>query len=303
MFFEKLMDHQLIGILAALGSAASWAIGAILFKQLVNSLHPVAMTLAKGLVSSVLLGCALISIGYEAIDIFTLGLLIASGVLGIALGDTFFFAALQNLSAYVVVVFFMLGQVLTAVLAVLILGETIKETETIGILLTIVGITIVLWAQSMNEGCQSSSWIGIVYGIISMLCMSGSTLIAKQALYSTPTIQATFIRMLAGMLGVMLFNAMSRQKIEVIQPFKSFKFSMRFLIAVVVVTFGGFWLSMVGVKYLDVAIANTFNSTEPLFALPLAVIFLKERVTVLMVIGSLITICGIILLTGGWWSV
>jgi drug/metabolite transporter (DMT)-like permease len=60
---------------------------------------------------------------------------------------------------------------------------------------------------------------------------------------------------------------------------------------------------MVGVKYLDVAIANTFNSTEPLFALPLAVIFLKERVTVLMVIGSLITICGIILLTGGWWPV
>lgn len=303
MFFEKLMDHQVIGILAALGSAASWAIGAILFKQLGNTLHPVAMTIAKALVSSLLLGCALISIGYETIDIFTLGLLFASGLLGIALGDTFFFAALQNLSAYVVVVFFMLGQVLTAVLAVLLLGETVKEIEAIGILITIGGITLVLWGQSMNEGNQSSSWIGIVYGIFSMLCMSGSMLIAKQALYNTPTIQATFIRMLAGLLGVLLFNAMIRKKIEVIQPFKSFKFSMRFLIAVVVVTFGGFWLSMVGVKYLDVAIANTFNSTEPLFALPLAVIFLKERVTVLMVIGSLITICGIILLTGGWWPV
>lgn len=301
MFFETLMDHQVIGILAALGSAASWAIGAILFKPLSHSLHPVAMTIAKGLISSALLGLALVSIGYDAIDLTTLSLLIASGVLGIALGDTFFFAALQNLSAYVVVIFFMLGQVLTAVLAVLILGEHINEMEAIGILITIAGITLVLWGQSSNEEYHASRLIGMVYGMLSMLCMAGSTLIAKQALYTTPTIQATFIRMLAGLLGVLLFRAMSQQKIDVIEQFKNVKFSTQFLCAVLVVTFGGFWLSMVGIKYLDVAIANTINSTEPLFALPLAVIFLKERVTVVMVTGSLIAIAGIILLTGGWW--
>ncbi|MEQ1638145.1 MAG: DMT family transporter [Methylococcales bacterium] len=295
------MDQQVIGSLAALGSAASWALGAILFKQLGEHLPPAAMTLAKGVISTLLLGCVLTWIGYEAVDQKTLGLLIGSGLLGIALGDTFFFAALRNLSAYVVVVFFMLGQVLTALFAILWFGEIVAPPAIVGIVLTIFGITLVLWSQCWDEKDPGASNVtGIFYGLLSMLCMSGSVLIAKQALNVTPTIQATFIRMLAGMLGVMIFSLFTRQTLGFIKPFANVKFSLQFLVSVGIVTFGGFWLSMVGIKYLDVAIANTLNSTEPLFALPLAVIFLKERVTPLIILGCLISICGVILLTGGW---
>ena len=53
------MDPKWIGIIAALGSAASWAIGAILFKRLGESLQSSAMTLAKQIVSVMLLAAAL----------------------------------------------------------------------------------------------------------------------------------------------------------------------------------------------------------------------------------------------------
>lgn len=292
------MDPQVIGSLAALGSAASWAVGTILFKQLGAHIEPTAMTLAKGICSSMLLGFALIGVGCKDIDLITWGLLIASGVLGISLGDTFFFAALRNLSAYVVVVFFMLGQVLTALLAVLLLGETVEIYEIIGIVITIGGVSLVLLSQSWNEDLSSSNMVGIFYGILSMLCMSGSVILAKQALAETPSIQATFIRMFTGMLGVFIFSIITGQTSGFLKPFMNLKVSFHFLIAVSVVTFGGFWLSLVGVKYLDVAIANTLNSTEPLFALPLVVIFLKERITFPMIIGSMISIGGVIILTG-----
>lgn len=294
------MNNEIIGVMAALSSAASWALAAILFKMLGSQLPPVAMTLAKSIVGSILLGVVLLEVGFEAVDSDSLNLLIASGVLGIALADTFFFAALRNLSAYVIVVFFMLGHVLTVFLAILILGESVEQFSGIGILLTIGGISIVLLSQSWGEDSGSSNAIGLFYGTLSMLCMSGSTLIAKQALIATPTLQATLIRMLSGLAGIYIYSLFTRQPKGFFKPFFNLKFSALFLLSVSIVTFGGFWLSLVGVKYLDVAIANTLNSTEPLFALPLAVIFLKERVTFPVVLGSLIAICGMIVLTEGW---
>lgn len=258
------------------------------------------MTLAKGLVGSVLLGIALLGIGYEALDAMTWELLVASGLLGIALGDTFFFAALRHLNAYAVVVFFMLGQALTAGLAFLLLGEDISPPEILGIGLTLGGVSLVLVSQCSNEKSGSSSVLGIVFGLLSMLCMSVSVIIAKPALAITPSIQATFIRMLAGMLGILVFSLFTGRISGFLKPFGSLKLSLRFLLSVGVVTFGGFWLSLVGIKYLDVAVANTLGSTEPLFALPLAVVFLKERVTLLVVLGSLLCIGGVVILTGGW---
>jgi len=47
-------------------------------------------------------------------------------------------------------------------------------------------------------------------------------------------------------------------------------------------------------------VANTLNSTEPLFVLPLAVIFLKEKVTLLTIFGTLVATAGIAVLVGGW---
>jgi drug/metabolite transporter (DMT)-like permease len=62
------------------------------------------------------------------------------------------------------------------------------------------------------------------------------------------------------------------------------------------VTFGGFWLSLVSIAYLDVAIANTLNATEPLFVLPLAALVLKEKITLPVVMASLATVIGIALI-------
>jgi drug/metabolite transporter (DMT)-like permease len=69
-----------------------------------------------------------------------------------------------------------------------------------------------------------------------------------------------------------------------------------FLISVAVVTFGGFWLSLLAIDKIDVSIANTLNATEPLFVLPLAAFVLKERITRVVVFGALLTFVGIVLI-------
>ena len=49
-------------------------------------------------------------------------------------------------------------------------------------------------------------------------------------------------------------------------------------------------------KYADAATANTLISTEPVFVLPLAAIFLKEKIALRAVAGTAVTVPGIVLL-------
>ena len=290
-------NYKLIGICAALGSAASWAVGSILFKKIGESVSPFGMTLVKGVVSIVLLGVVLIFVGYDRIATESLLLLILSGILGIAIADTLFFAALQDLGPIVLVVYLMVGQLLTALLGILFLQEIPSFTEWIGIVLTVAGVCSVLWTKlSGDMDVKHSGLRGVILGGLSMMCMSGSTIIAKPALMNVSTLMATFIRMVSGTIGVIIFGTMSCRLVTWVGPVRNMKMISRFFISVCIITFGGFWLSLVAIKHLDVAVATTLSATEPLLIVPLAIIVLKERVSFGQIAGTVLATSGIFLL-------
>ena len=89
--------NAMLGALAALASAASWAVGSILFRKIGDEIEPLAMNLGKGLIGLVLLSGVLLVVGVEPLDSTSLGFLVLSGLIGIALGDTLFFMALVRL--------------------------------------------------------------------------------------------------------------------------------------------------------------------------------------------------------------
>ena len=55
-------------------------------------------------------------------------------------------------------------------------------------------------------------------------------------------------------------------------------------------------LFVTGIKWTEVAVAGVLSSTAPLFALPLGLIFLRERVTGSAVAGTVITLVGLAIL-------
>jgi drug/metabolite transporter (DMT)-like permease len=291
------MDLKLLGMGAALGSAASWAIGSILFKRIGETVTPFGMTLSKGAVSLLLLGAVLFATGCGDLPGGALGLLLLSGILGIAVGDTLFFAALQDLGPIGLIVFFMAGQILTALMAILFLGEMPGPGEWTGIAVVLAGIAMVLITQISRDDSQRPTRLrGIMLGFFSMLAMSLSLIIAKPALASVSTMTATFIRMAAGTLGMLLFGLLTGRVREWLNPFSDTNMIAGFVLSVCVVTFGGFWLSLVAIKHVEIAIANALGAAEPLFVIPLAVVFLKERVTLMEIAGAVITVFGVVLL-------
>lgn len=291
---------QIIGIGAALTSAAAWALGAILFKKIGEKASPFGMTLAKGAAGCVLLGLAYSIRGFERISFNLMGMLFISGIVGIAIGDTLFFASLQDLGPKVQVIFFMTGQIITAVLALVILKEMPSLLQWGGIFVVLLGVITVVWKKCFTDLKNVKTGLrGIMFGLLAMLCFSFSLVIAKQALASISTLGAVFIRMSAGTLGMLVYGLLTRQVNSWLNPFMNMKMFVLFSVSVCVVTFGGFWLSLVAIKYLDVVISTTLSSTEPLFVLPLALIVLKERITLVEVIGAILTVCGVIIIIIG----
>jgi drug/metabolite transporter (DMT)-like permease len=77
------MALELIGLLAALGSAATWAVGALLLKPFAERLPAMALAFAKGIFGLIVLGLLIWLIGPDAMSWTAALVLFLSGVLGI----------------------------------------------------------------------------------------------------------------------------------------------------------------------------------------------------------------------------
>ena len=254
------------------------------------------MTLIKSLLSMVLLAVVLIFVGWTRIPVPSLVCLILSGLIGIAAGDTCFFAALQRLQVHQLIVLMMLAPAMTLIMAILFLGEMPSRIAWLGIALVLTGVSLTLAADLRHGESPKRSFTGIVFGFLAILCMGGSVIIAKAGLGEVPALQATFLRMSAGFAGILAVALAKRQTTASLEPLRQAGLRGRFLVAVTVVTFGGFWLSLLAVKRLDVSVANTLLATEPLFALPLSLFWLRERPVALAWSGAAIALPGALLL-------
>lgn len=290
-----MLDANVIGVAAALVSAASWSVGALLFSRLGESLSSFAMTLVKGGLSVVLLGIlTLVLRGYSDIGTRAYAYLALSGLLGIAVSDTFFFSALKELGPRALVLLATLGQVVTVLLAVVFLGERLPLWGWIGVALIISGIATGIFSGGSQQG--KSSLKGIVLGLVSVLSMSVSVILTKKGLEGVSAVFATLIRMFAGTLGMLLIGVLTLRLRKWVTPFNDPVLAARFFVAVCVITIGGFWMAVVAFKYTSVAVATSLISTEPLFILPLSVFVLKEKLTPHAVAGAVIAVAGVITL-------
>ncbi len=286
----------LIGIAASLGCAASWAVGSILFRKIGDDVSPLGMNLGKGLIGLVLLGLALAVVGVEPVDRRSLVYLGISGLVGIGLGDTFFFMALVRLNPRLTLLLATVGQVFTVLLAVVILGERPSLLGWAGIAIVLAGVTWVM-AERLPEDDQEQRGRriqGIVWGLLASLCMAAGILTAKVGVADVPSLQATWIRLAAGMVGLVAWGLVRRQLGQWLGPFRDLSLLRSILVAVLVIVFGGFWLSLLSLKCIDASVATILTSTEPLFVLPLVAIFLKEKVSLRAVLGAVVAVGGVV---------
>jgi drug/metabolite transporter (DMT)-like permease len=290
------MEDRLFYCGVSLLSACSWALGTILWRKLGERLCTYGMNLAKTAIGALLLGGVLLLVGLEPIPARSIVFLALSGILGIAVGDTFFFLTLMRLGPRRASLMGSLNPVAIAVGAAVFLGERPTPTAWAGIVATTFGAGWVLWERSTADSGPEDRASGVRCGILSVLCTAGAVILAKTGVASVPTVQATWIRLLAGSAGLALWGASRSELGRWVAPFRNRTLLAKVAAVVVVVVFGGFWLSLVALKHIDAAIAGTLNSTAPLFILPMSAVFMKEKLSLRAVLGTGIAVGGVALI-------
>ena len=298
--FGFMISGSGIGILCALGSTATWAVCAVLFKRLGEKLDPVGMTFVKALFSFILmLPIILIFYPLGALTWQQIGIIAASGILGIAIGDSLFFAALSRLSPLVLAIILLAGpDIFTGLLGFICLKEMPVWQVWAGILLIMASTALLLLPEVMAEKDAAKTTLkGVLFGCCSLLATAVAMVIIKPVLVQHSSLPITMLRMFFGALAILIYGACAGKFAEWYSPFGKGEYRWGFLGTVALVTYGGFWLSLAAIKFLDLVVASALMSLEPVFVLAFMLCFARHKTSVLEITGLILAVAGIFLIT------
>ncbi len=298
------MNHALVlefrGELAALAAALIWAIASVIYVSIGRSISPLALNLAKGGVAIAVIALMLAVRGdlVGSVSSISVGLLLVSGVIGIGIGDTAFFTALNQLGARRTLLMEALSPPLSACLALIFLSEQLSLNDYLGIALTVSGVAWVIAERTPDSVITTAQLSrGIGFGLLAALSQSSGAVLSRAALADTAIspLWSTLVRLLGGMGVLLLGVCLRRESLQGLKPLRS----PRFLGLVAATSFFGtvlaIWLQQTSLKYAATGVAQSLSSTSPLFVIPLA-LWMGDRVSPRALIGVLIALAGIWLL-------
>jgi len=290
--------NNYIGEIAALSAAFLWAISSAIYSRLGLKIPPLQLNLYKNLIAIALILITLLiqSVPLINLSIANIALLFLSGIIGIGLGDTAFFKALNSLGARRTLLLETCSPPMGALLALIFIREQLTYSAWSGILLTIMGIA---WVISERNPVNkiSVSRQGIIWGILAAISQATGAVVSRFALIQSDIspLQSSLIRLVGGTVIVigLLFLPVAKQSTV------KWQLSWRSLGIIAIASFGstylGIWLQQTSLKYAPAGIAQTFLATSPLFILPI-VALQGEKISQRAILGVIISLGGIALM-------
>ena len=288
--------NETVGALCALGSALSWSVTSLMVSALAPAIGTFTINAARTTLTALIgIGWMLVAVDLQTILTLSMGgfaLLAVSIVLAIAVGDTIFFESTQRLGLGRAMTISMSYPVVAASLAALLLGERLTAAIIVGGLLTLAGLVLIVVART-DAPDQPRPWRGVVEALLAALAWGVSVVALRVPLDEIDPVSAQAIRLPVGALILWVTPWAMRGVPVLIRG--GWPLFLR-LIALAVVTAVSSVLYGASVKYAGVAVASVLSSTAPLFAVPLGVVFLGERLPRLALVGTAVTMIGIVVL-------
>jgi drug/metabolite transporter (DMT)-like permease len=290
----NLPSDAALGALGALGSACTWAVTSLLVRSLSPLLNSVSVNAIRSTVGgTVLLGWVAASGGIGGLaDVSGAGfaLLVVSIILAIGVGDTIFFESVRSLGLARAMTVSMTYPLLSALLAAAVLGEPLTLPLLAGSALTLGGLVLIVAARDEALRATGQLWPGVRAATVASVAWAISVVALKVPLAEMDAITAQAIRL--PMAGLLLWatpwawNAGSRVR-------SGGRAALGSVVALSLLTAVSSVMFVAGVKYAGVAMTTVLSSTAPMFAIPLGMIFLGERLTPAAVLGTITAVAGI----------
>jgi drug/metabolite transporter (DMT)-like permease len=204
---------NLIGELAALATSFFFALTAFIFTaagRMVGSQVTNRMRLIFVLLYLIILNIILfhepLPFSAEASRWFWLSL---SGVIGLSLGDVFFFQSLISVGSRIGSLLLSLAQIFGSIFAWIFFGEILTGLQITGIVLALAGIAWVVMAHEEPPNTpHGHTRRGVFFGVLAGLCQAVGLVLSKQGLFGDfSPFQANAIRMLAAVIFIWAWTA------------------------------------------------------------------------------------------------
>ncbi len=263
-------------VAAALAAAFCWAVASLLWRRLPTSLSAARLNLLKNLLAAALLLPLVLLLPWQASP-RSLLLLVLSGVLGIALGDTLFFAALRRLGTRRTLTIDAGGPAVTALAGVAVLGEVPRPAQWLGIALISLAVLLVVRQPAPREPLPEDTarplppdGPGVALALGALACGSGGALLARAGLLAggPAPLQAATLRLAAAALVMLPLLAGLPRAVQRPRPARR-RWPLA-LAATLLGTSGGIVLQQTALAGLPGGLAVALLSTAPVMALPLA---------------------------------
>lgn len=224
-----------------------------------------------------------------------------SGVVGLVLGDSFLFQSYLWVGPRLGMLMMSLAPVLSALLALVFLGEDLILLQWLGIILAVAGIGSVVMdrppAASTGQG-RRDYVKGILFGVGAASGQAIGLVLAKRGLFGEfSALSGNVIRMSSASLFLWIVTiVIGRAGVTLQTMFKRKDSWLPLLGGATTGPFLGVWLSLVAVQLTEVGVASTLMALSPVILLPIGRLLFKERVGVRAIAGTLIAIAGVALL-------
>lgn len=220
-----------------------------------------------------------------------------SGIIGLVVGDAFLFQALVMIGPRISMLLMALVPVFSTFLAWVFLGEVLTPWQLGAIALTVSGVVWVVMERSTTSPTESDAknhfW-GIMAGLGGAFGQALGLIAAKEGLAGDfPVISGVLIRMVVAVIAIWLFTALRGKIKRTGVIFKNRKALLAIGIGSIVGPFLGVWMSLLAVSLAPVGIASTLMALAPVFVLPIAHYFMKEKVSSRAIFGTLVALSGV----------
>jgi drug/metabolite transporter (DMT)-like permease len=284
----------------ALLSAVVWALAVILFKKSGETTHPLALNLFKDVLSLVLFVPTLWLFGetlFRAAPPGDYALLLVSGVLGIAVGDTLFLKCLNVLGAGLTAIVTFLYTPFTIGLSILFLRDVLTVYEVIGAALIAFAVLVASLKPGKTGLGKKELLYGLGIGLLAVIASAAGLVMIKNVLDRSPLIWVVEIRLVGGVVALLAFLPFVRNRRAIISSIfskRGFKYTLpgSLLGAYIGMVF---WLA--GMKYALVSTATALSQTSNLLIFVFAALLLKEPITSRRLAGILMALAGALLIT------
>jgi drug/metabolite transporter (DMT)-like permease len=326
---SKMALTDFLGELAAIGGAVCFGLGNVIIKSQGNKIKPMAVNAIRLSFTAIFYVILMLSLGAFrtafSLDYKTGLLLVGGSTLGIIVGDVIFYFSQQLIGlsrAYPIAVSYPL---LTYLIGIIFGYELYNLFRIQGVMLVVLGVylvsssteseidkyirlnnhsSITYYVEEQDQVSVESSEtnqdrkkrrntiFGVMGAATTAICWTIGTIMLDRALtIDIPGINANAYRMICiTPLALIIFAAGNRGKLK--SKFTK-KGVLLVLMAGIIGNTAGSLLYLFSLSFSEASTTAAITAASPLIASPLSILFLKEKTSLVLFMGTLLTITGI----------